>query len=177
MKINKDQALELSKILHIHLGEGLLFNGSEKSKHRQILEDLQLRLEGFLLGDQDDQDEEDDCCESDDEDDEADDEEGTEDEQELEPDSSASGQELHNLKAVKSQGVALEFEGIDEDEGSRVYVLVDSYPEHIATHIRRLSKSISIRDEFDTWRTYNVSRFPKGWADLLPLGELVEVES
>ena len=55
-------------------------------------------------------------------------------------------------------------------------VLVDSYAEGGVTHIRRKGKELHVRDTDGTWSIFDVDRFPKGWADVLPVNMLVEVD-
>lgn len=132
----------------------------------------------------------------DDEGDEADDEgeevdgEG-DDEDELSPDSYALGGDLHDLKVAKAKiisssigepddEVTLEFEftaGGDDD--SLCDLLVSGEVVGPITHVRRKGQELHVAENNSgerAWHRFHVSRFPKGWADTLPLDELIEIE-
>lgn len=213
MKINKEEALVLAKILHQNLGPyGLA--AVDKSEFQEALEDLAARVDEFLVYGDEEEAEEHECCDHGEEDDdegdedlgeeeedsgeedEEDDEESGEDEEsseeddgdypedeeeELNADSYVGGEELHALKSAKSSDGAVEFEhAVDDDHSDEDHVdlLVDGYTElSNITHVRRKGKELHVRDGAGDWYTFSIPRFPKGWSDVLPLDELVEVEA
>lgn len=221
MKINKEEALVLAKLLHQHDSRSYpsaLAGDAEKTDFQNTIEDLCERLDDFLVygeeetddeedeheccdhgeeeedddeGDEDLGEEEEDSSEEDEEDDEEsgedeesseeDDGDDSEDEEELDVDSYAGGDDLHALKAAKLTNGSLEFEyvtGDDHSEKDHVDLVVDGYTElEDITHLKRKGKELHVRDCEGGWSIYDVERFPKGWADVLPLDELVEVEA
>jgi hypothetical protein len=212
MKITKEEALALTKILHQHVGGLYSLSGVEKNDFLLTLEGVSERLDDFLIfgddeADEDDEDEEECCdcghpCGKEDEDEEAedddedeedssskgnkedaeaedeaeeaseeDDSDDEEDAEELEPDGDVDSLALHDLKPTKAKEGTLEFEACD----GVVDLLVDSYAEHGATHLKRKGKELHVRDDAGKWHVYHVARFPKAWTDLLAAGELLEV--
>lgn len=147
-------------------------------------------------GDEDLGEEEEDAGEEDEENDEESDEDKesseeddgddpeVEEEDELDPVSFVYGSELHDLKPAKADEGSVEFELVEDanlddgEEGDRVDLLVDSYLKiEGVCHIRRKGKELHVHDSEGNWHVFNVSRFPKGWSDALPLDDLVEVEA
>ena len=132
----------------------------------------------------DDEEEEDPADEGDEEDDE-DEGEGEEpseedddeaDEEDLECDDYVTPGQLHDLTAAKGKKGALEFE--DTEEPDSVQLLLDGGIEHEeVTHLKRVSKELHVRTTDGAWIVYQVARFPKGWAAVLPLDSLVRVEA
>jgi hypothetical protein len=203
MKLSKHDALALAKVLHAHgVGGPLAGINVEKTEHQETLEYLAERLDEFLLsgaecdedcceGDEDEEAEDDAGEEEEDpgEEDEEDDEESGEgdesseedDEEELDPDCWVSAGDLHDLKAVKTTAGSLEFEApedADSDDEDTVDVLVDGYHECTVTHVRRKGKKLEVRRaDNGEWVTFNVTKYPSGWAKVLPLNELAEVEA
>lgn len=203
MKLDKQDALALAKILHQHVGSALSHT-ADKTEHQEILEDLAERIDEYLLSG-DEENEEDtechkDCCEgdedeeseeddaegeesADEEDEEGDEEEDEEEEdddtEDLDTDHSVYGEELHDLRAAKSDKGSLEFELVeDAEDGERVDFLIDGLTTYEGiTHVKRFSKELHVRTDDGEWHVYEVSRFPKGWADVLELDELVEVSA
>ena len=59
-------------------------------------------------------------------------------------------------------------------------LLVGGEPIGPITHVRRKGTELhvaeSVKHGSRNWHRFHVSRFPKGWADALPLDDLVEVE-
>lgn len=203
MKISKEEALELVKILHPHTD----FDGP-KSSHQRVLEKIQDRLTDYLVNDdeeccdheeeegddaeaEDEYEDEEDSSEEGDEEDDEDEDEGKESSEEDDDDDSEDeedsaditvyGDELHALKACTTSDGALEFEHvIDEDgeEEDQVDLLLDGavYVEKVV-RIRRKGKELYVYDDEGSSHQFDVSKFPKGWADLLPIGDLAEVEA
>lgn len=152
----------------------------------------------------DGEDEEDSSEEDDPESDESEDEEGDEAddageedddgsaaaEEELDPDAYALGSELHDLKVAKAKvisssvgdpddEVTLEFEHTEGDDADICDLLVSGEPVGPITHVRRKGTELHVAENNGgsrNWHRFHVARFPKGWADALPLGDLVEIE-
>lgn len=215
MKITKEDALALAKILHPLTDYASPVASSEKSDFQETIEDLAERVQDFLLnGEEEDEECEHECCadegEADDdegdedldeeeedssEEDEEDDEESDEDEEsseeddgddsedeeeDLEPDCYVRGDELHELKAapLAAEEGGVEFELTDDGDEAEVNLVIAGYTEvEGITHIRRKGKELHVRDGYGNWSEFEVTKFPKGWADALPLDELAEVEA
>jgi len=204
MKISKHDALVLAKVLTRVVDPSQ--PDDEKSQLDVDLEDLAERVDAYLTGDdcddhcedhkdayeeEDDEDEEadDDCAEAEDLDGEEDEEEEEEDldlgeeededdedgDEELEADRYVAPERLHDLKSVKSDGVTVEFEDADDDTDS-VVVIEDGFTELTISHLRRKGKELHVRSTDGDWYVYAVERFPAGWATVLPLNLLVEIE-
>lgn len=129
----------------------------------------------------------------DDEGDEADDEgeeaDGEGDDEELDPDSYALGADLHDLKVAKAtiisssvgdpdDEVTLEFENTDGEDVNVCDLLVNGDAIGPITHVRRKGTELHVAENNGgrAWHRFHVSRFPKGWADALPLDDLIEIE-
>jgi hypothetical protein len=121
----------------------------------------------------DEEDEEED--EEDEDSDEEEDEDGVDGAEELEADCFVTPAELNGLKPLKSDGAVVEFEDCDDDSDT-VAVIEDGFTEFTITHLRRKGKELHICSDEGDWYVYEVERFPAGWASVLPLNQLVEVE-
>ncbi len=114
-------------------------------------------------------------------------------EAELGADIYVRGNNLHDLKVAKGKvisssvgepdnEVTLEFEnteGVGIDVCDNVCdLLVNGDPIGPITHVRRTGTELHVADNNSgrTWHRFYVARFPKGWADELPLDNLAEVE-
>lgn len=148
--------------------------------------------------DSDDEEDEEESGESeDDEGDEADDEgeeadgDGDDDEEEeLDVDAYVLGSDLHDLKVAKAKiisssvgdpddEVTLEFEHTAGDSADVCDLLVSGEPVGPITHARRKGTELHVAENNGgsrNWHRFHVARFPKGWADTLPLDDLCEVE-
>lgn len=121
---------------------------------------------------------------------EEDDDEGPADEEELDVDSYAYSGDLHDLKPAKAKiisssvgdpddEVTLEFEHTEGDDANVCDLLVGGEPIGPITHVRRKGSELHVAESNSgerAWHRFHVSRYPKGWADALPLDDLVEVE-
>lgn len=149
--------------------------------------------------DEDEEDEDDLDCEEDDaeEDDEEDDEDEGEDEEssegdlddddedeeeDLQPDCYVSAGVLHELNPIRSDGIAVEFEDTEDDNGTvslledGVYVASTSADGNlVATHLIRKGKELHVLATDGDWYVYDVKRFPSDWIDTLPVNQLVEI--
>lgn len=133
----------------------------------------------------------DDSGPEDDEDDPSDEERASdEDSLSLKADRVVDGSDLHYLKVIKGTIMAssvgepgdlttLEFEHGDRGE---VDLLVDGVSVGPLIYVKRRSSELHVAarlsDDRSTWREwhrFSVSRYSKGWTDLLPLDELCEV--
>ena len=137
-----------------------------------------------------DESEDDEGDEADDESEEDDGEGDGDSEEELETDSYALGRDLHDLKVAKGKiisssvgdpddVVTLEFEHTEGDDADVCDLLVNGDPVGPIVYVRRKGSELHVAEGSDddrTWHRFNVSRFPKGWADVLPVDDLVEVE-
>lgn len=198
MKINKKEALALAKVLHQHTGSPLVV--MSQSEHDKTVHALQARLDRFIMVDGADADHVDeDCCpkespakkqaqpcdffddgEDDDEDvfdEEEEDDEEEDGEQEAAVDLEVPAGDLHDLAPAKATVGAVEFEHVFDEHTSRLDLLLDGETtiEHV-THLRRHGKSLEVKAAGRDWTSFEVSKFPKGWASALPLGELAAVE-
>lgn len=147
----------------------------------------------------DSDEEEEDSSEEDEEDDEesGEDEESSEEdddddpeEEDLNADIYVLGSDLHGLKVAKGKiisssagdpddEVTLEFENTEDDEANVCDLLVDGQPLGPITHVRRKGKELHVAESnagSRAWHRFEVTKFPKGWADVLPLDQLAEVE-
>jgi nitrous oxide reductase len=185
MKITKEDAIALTKVLSPHTD---YFVSGDRSDYQLTLVSLQERCTEFLLDGPDDDEGDEEAADEDDEDDEGDDEEEQDEDEEEDPTDGSdeddeseedvvtcSGDELHLLTVAKSKQGEVEFEVVSNNE---VDLLLGGYTEiRDITHLKRGAKSLSVSaDGSRTWTAYHVSRFPKGWAALLPLDVIVEVE-
>jgi len=182
MKISKKEALALTKVLHQHVEPAhAIVYGNVVDDHRKTLRELAGRIDRFILVDEADGDyvdEEYRPKESADKQQacdffpEGEDEEGAKDELSPEPTAFVTGDGLHDLKPATSKSGHLEFEKV----GPSVDLLVDGEPVvgGIA-YVRRTGRQIVVEDVHGDQTIYEVSRFPKGWATLMPAGALVEV--
>jgi hypothetical protein len=121
---------------------------------------------------------------------EEDDDGGDPDEEELDVDSYAYAGDLHDLKVVKAKvisssvgdpddEVTLEFEHTENDDANICDLLVSGEAIGPITHVRRKGTELHVAENNSgerAWHRFHVARFPKGWADTLPLDNLVEVE-
>lgn len=128
--------------------------------------------------------------EADDESEEADEEGDGDAEEELDADSYALGSDLHDLKIAKAKiinssvgdpddSVTLEFEHTEGDDADVCDLLVSGEPVGPIVYVRRKGNELHVAEGSDddrTWHRFSVPRFPKGWADALPLDDLVEIE-
>jgi len=159
MKINKKEALALAKVLHRHTGSalpvGLL------SKHDETIRELVTRLDHFMVAGAEDGDDEDD----------------EDDEQEMASDNEVNASDLHELTPVKATNGTIEFEYVFDDQASRLNLLLDgeTFIEHV-TYLRRHRDSLEVKASARDWAAFEVNRFPKGWASLLPVHQLLTVE-
>lgn len=189
MKINKKEALALAKVLHQHTGSALPVG--LQSEHDETIHKLVTRLDHFIMvdgadgadGDHVDDDylpkkspvkkEERPCDFLEDSDDE-DDEDG---EQEMASDNDVDAGDLHELTPVKATNGTIEFEYVFDDQASRLNLLLDGETiiEYV-THLRRHRDSLEVKASARDWTAYEVNRFPKGWASLLPIHQLLTVE-
>ena len=197
MKINKKEALALAKVLHQHTGSALAI--VPQSEHDETVRALAARLDRFIMVDGADADYVDEDCrpkkspakkqaqpceffddsEEDDEDvsDEDDDDEDDEDCGDVEDVEQhhltidAGG--LHDLKPATTKDGALEFEKVK----ARVDVLLagEAVIEGV-DYVRRTGRSLEVKSADGDWTSFDVSKFPKGWASQLPIGELAMVE-
>jgi hypothetical protein len=191
MKITREEALVLSKLLHLHTGSALVV--AEKSRFQELLEELSERLDDYILngneeeeddeeteddeedqedssdeGGKEDDEEEDDCKDSSEKDDEED--------NDLKCDGHVSASELHDLPPVRtSRHGSIEFEADEESTEESVMLLADGYQEHEVTHLRRKSGELHVRDVDGNWHVFRHPKFPKAWASVLPLDELIGV--
>lgn len=200
MKINKKEALALAKVLHQHTGSTLAI--APQSEHDETIHALQARLDRFIMVDGADadhvdddfrpkaspakrqaqpcdffSDEEDDAEEEEDIDDEVDDEDDDEDEDcddDVEQhDRTVDGEDLHALKPATSKDGALEFERVK----GQVDLLVGGEPAvEDVTYVKRTGRALEVKASDGGWTGFEVSKFPKGWASLLPAGDLAMVE-
>jgi len=185
MKINKLEALALTKTLHPHVG--FTTENDSLTEYQEILQDLSERLDHFLTCDDsehvheeddgDDRPEDDDSEEiADDDDDDEEEEEGdsVDVEEELESESVIDPAILHDLASVKTTKGLLEFE--DTGTGKSIDILVDGYTEiEGVTHFKRKAKELHVRDASKAWTVFHVTKFPSSWTKTLPVDELVEV--
>jgi hypothetical protein len=203
MRISKQDALALAKVLHQHV-DHCYASDSDKSEHQETLEDLAERVDSYLVhGVEDDccddereeEEEEDEEAEDDDEDEEDSSEEGDEedDEDEGEGDESSDSddedddedeEEDLSADAECASGDLHDLPAVKAKQGAVEFeaveegdcdLLLDGGTEHSVTHLRRKAKELHVRDADGKWHVYNVSRFSKGWSALLPLDELVEL--
>lgn len=121
---------------------------------------------------------------------EEDDDDGLADEEALCVDSYVYSGDLHDLKPAKAKiisssvgdpddEVILEFEHTDGDDANVCDLLVSGEPIGPITHVRRKGNELHVAENNSgerAWHRFHVSRYPKGWADVLPLDDLVEVE-
>ena len=192
MKITKEEALALTKMLHPHTDFGSALSQAEKPAFLTILEDLQEKLTAFLLNGEED------CCDHDEEQEEKEDDEETKDELEDEEDDSeeedeeegdedeeeqeveceryAAGSILHSLTQVKSTGGTLEFE--EDEERGTVDLLINGDLEYEnVRYVERGAKTLLVaRHADDAWISYSVTKFPKDWIKTFPLNVTVGVE-
>jgi len=192
MKLNKQQALTLVKVLTLHKGAYNSYgsSGDPQTEAEQLVTDLQDDLEDFLVyGDDDavspeeceDEDGVDEPDEEDDdyEDDEEEDEEDEEDEEEdLQADDTVKPLELHMLEPVKaSLGSSVKFTIEFEDLGDldSVDLLMEDDALEGVTHLKRFAKSLHVRDVDGNWTVFEVPRFSKSWTRTLPVKKLVAV--
>lgn len=148
----------------------------EEDEDDEAEDDLDEEEEDSSEEDKEDDEESGEDEESSEEDDDGDSED---EEDDLESDCYTTGDELHELTAVKSDEGAVEFEHVeaDGDEGCRVDLLVDGYTQiEDVTYLRRKGKELHVRDGNADWSVFYVNKFPKDWAVALPLNQLVEVE-
>ena len=186
MKINKQEALVLSKMVHPHVA----FTVQDSSEFQVVLRELSQRLDHFLTCDDDHQcDEKDDDYDirpDDDDSEEITDEDQNVDEldddihveEELKFDSIVHSDELHALPLAKCSLGKIEFEDVsDDDHHDRIVdILLDGYTEvKGVTHLKRKSKELHVRDEDGKWTIFHVSKFPSKWVGTLPLNDLIEV--
>jgi len=186
MKLNKQQALTLVKVLTLHKG-AYNSSGDPQTEAEQLVTDLQDDLEDFLVyGDDavspeecededgvDEPDEEDDDCEEEDEEDEEDEEE------DLQADDTVKPLELHMLEPVKaSLGSSVKFTIEFEDLGDldSVDLLMEDDALEGVTHLKRFAKSLHVRDVDGNWTVFEVPRFSKSWTRTLPVKKLVAVD-
>ena len=189
MKLSKHDALALAKVLHNYVVDFYNTPEYEKSEHQETLEDLVERIDEFLLGcgEEGNKNEKDDSVsdaiageaekkKSEEDEEVSDKESDVEDDEseELGADNTVYGDELHDLKAVRTDRGSLEFEAVEESDD--VDVLIDGGYEYTITHVRRKSKQLEVRRKDNgEWVAFNVTKFPSGWTVVLPLNELVEV--
>lgn len=194
MKINKEEALVLAKLIHPHVSFSVTADAT-LSDFQDVLRDLDVRLTELLTRDdgsdddemvdnqkvdelgEDDVDEEDVIDEDEDESEEEDDEETHEEAQyEIE------GDELHDLCSIAAYAgarptrgekpVTVEFESEFEEcrlvSSDGTILVIDS--------IKRLAKALQVWcTDSSVATTFRVKRFPKEWVDALPVNELVSV--
>lgn len=171
MKLDKSQALLLSKIVfnHVHVYPDL---------YTTDIENLLKALNQFLIDDgssvvSDDDDEEDEDNHDDDEDDDDDEE----DEEEDEPESAhaISASDLHDLSPALQIGTGeLEFEC--NDENGSVDVLVNGYPEvYDIGYVRRKEASIDVWST-GKWHSWPAIKVPKSWKKKLQVDVVYEVD-
>lgn len=205
MELTKRQALDLVKVLSHYETSNEQVDADVRGL-RCDLEDFVLAEEETTDEEADeeaegedeeaaDEEDEEECSEQeDDEGDEADDasEETDEGGDREEPSSYVGGDDLHGLKACKGQvisssvgepddDVLIEFEHVAAGRETNVDVLINDGEDFIGpvTLIRRMGTELHLAEELDgalTWHRFAVSRFPKGWANVLPVNELVGVD-
>lgn len=169
MKLDKSQALLLSKIVfnHVHVYPDL---------YTTDIENLLKALNQFLIDDgssvvNDDEDEDDQ-----DNDDEEDDDED-EDEVDAEPESAhtVSASDLHDLSpALQVSEGELEFEC--NDENGSVDVLVNGYPEVFDTcYVLRKEKSLDVWTK-GRWHSWPTVKVPKSWKKKFQVDIVYEVD-
>lgn len=204
MKLSKKQALDLVKILTHY--QTLVPDGDIADVHglRCNLEERVLNGDEDEEEIDDEEDKEDDGTdkedsgekddeepgEAEDEEDEEVDDGGPEDEEKLDVDSYARSRDLHDLKPAKAKiigsstgdpddEVILEFEHTGGDDVNICDLLVNGEPIGPITYVRRKGNELHIAENNRgkrVWHRFHVSRYPKGWADVLPLDDLVEVK-
>lgn len=128
--------------------------------------------------------------EEEDEEDPKDSDDDESDKEELETDGDVDAADLHELKPVKavvvssSQGdvddeVTIEFEETETLDGTQCDLIVNGGQiVGPVTHVRRKADELHVAvgdSKNREWHRFSVSRFPKGWSDVLHLEELVEV--
>lgn len=204
MKLTKQQALDLVKVLSHYETSTVQVDADVRSLRCDLEEfvlakeetDEEADEEGEGAGEEadDEEDEEERSEQEDDASDEADDagEEADEEGDDEEPTGYVRGDDLHALKPCKGQvvssgvgdpdaDVVIEFEHVSCGRETNVDVLINDGEDFIGpvTLIRRKGAELHIAEELDgnvTWHRFAVSRFPKGWADALPVNQLIEVD-
>lgn len=205
MKITREQALDLVKVLSHYqtLGESVdvdvhglcasfedyLLNEGEGYQDEEDEEDEGTYEKAPRKKNVEEpyEQEDDQGAEADDEGEEADsdncsDEEGTEYRY-------VAGIELNNLKKVKAtviessvndanERVTLEFL-TDEESNLDCELFVNGESACNVTYILRKANELHVaegRNRNVRWHTYHISKFPKGWVELLPLNGLIEID-
>jgi len=127
--------------------------------------------------DSDEEDEEDDESEDDGEEDE--DSEDDEESEDPEADDTVSADDLHDLTAVRvtdedDKDLTIEFESRADGEADLIEQNGDAHER--VRFVKRFAKELHVGHGDDLeWKVYTVKKFPKGWAQVLPVGELCEV--
>jgi hypothetical protein len=192
MNINKREALALAKVLHNNVPMGLTL--AHIDPFTQTLLDLAAKIDRFILVDEADVDYVDEGYHykaSPDKDsfvphrpgdeDEEEDEEDVEDDDDGEQtvDVNVLAGNLHDLPGVKVTAGTIEFEHVPGAHANvgHVDLLLDGETTiEYVTHLRRSGKSLEVKPEDAAWISFDVARFPKGWATLLPAGMLARVQ-
>jgi hypothetical protein len=197
MRVSKEQALELVKLLERH--------NHAAQEWGSILVELQHALEQVVLYGDDEEGEDDDEKAADDDEEEegaagaADEEDAAgagedkepaegqagdrlqdEEESELDADRAASTGDLCRLKGIKVRtGIGQQFgtlafercgQAVDLHASNGVCSVFN------VTYLKRFAKELHVRDDRGTWSVFKVSKLDRAWTKLLPLEELVEVD-
>ena len=207
MKLTKDQALDLIKILSHYETFDARVNTAD-------LSGLCCDLETFVLSGDTDEEEDEDSEEDEDLDEEEDDEkpneqedeeddesseeseedDGESEEDDIECDSYCYGSDLSTLKQAKARVVSSSFGDQDDevtikfeedDEDCALVVSINGSTSHQTyyspvTHVKRTGTEVhvAVADHDDrTSHRLGVTRFPKGWSTELPVGDLVGIET
>jgi hypothetical protein len=167
MRLTKRQALVLLRCAD-SLGE------APTNVAQDDMDDVALALEAFLTDE--------DAAESDpDDDDHLDEAEAQEDDldqgeegDEPEADLSVAASALHALPACKPGSSTLEFENTSAE--GLVVLLDGDLDASGITHLTRFADTLQVLDADGDWTGYkDIKRFPKGWAQALPLGKTAKV--
>lgn len=184
MKITKKEALALAKVLHQHNPSPFLI--AAHTQHDEVLAALSARVDRFILVDEADADYVDDeylpekspakkaeqPCDFYEGDEGLPCDDDSDDDEDEEHDCTSAASALHDLKPATGKAGTLEF----EESAETVDLLVAGEPVvEDVTHVRRGGRLLEVKDAEGAWSSFEVSKFPKGWASLLPAGDLVKV--
>lgn len=181
MKIDREEALVLAKLIHPHVN----FSADQPlTDFQSVLRDLDSRITEMLTSDADLEDDEEQAEPDDALDDESDEGADEDDDEEDEDDAEKAqfeieGDELHDLCNLTvrvgdphGQSTSIEFES--DDVGCRL--VSASGIDMVVDSVKRLARCLLVwRKNASVAIAFHVNRFPKEWVDALPVNELVSV--
>lgn len=163
MKVSKQEALILAKVLYQHTQLGISTQATEHQGELLVLAD---RIDDYLVKEK--QRESKTSSKKDDV------------EEICEANFFIYGSTLHELKAAYGLLGRIEFECVELstiDQRCRVDLLIDGFAvAQGLTHIRREGRELHIRLGNGRWITYSIKQYANGWAHELPLDKLVKIK-